>query len=218
MNFSCFGRVYFNLNMFYQFIFACFTGWSGVIVALTVTIFYRKKTQDRLVSTERKKLQICAKTEKKNASCLSLRPMDLMSEVWHRMYEDHESPIIHGFEFIPNHPFDVYFKVWSTMCQEYINFRSIPIKIGRHYYWKEISVSDIDLNYHIKHIKIDEVIDDLKDGNPKHHSMKHLLANKVNQLQMNRNFDENRPHWEAFYYTFSKHPKFVCICQSKNKQ
>ena len=196
--------------MFYEFIFAFFTGWSGVFIAVTVTIFYRKNTQARLVSAERKKLEISIKDkDKKNASCISLRPMDLMSEIWHRMYEDHESPIIHGFEFIPNHPFDVFVKVWQTMCEEYIDFRSIPVKIGTHYYWKEVSISDIDLNYHIRHIQIDEVIDNLDDKNPKHHSMKHLLANKVNQAQMNRNFDPNRPHWEAYYYTFSKHPKVV---------
>merc|ERR1712154_590613 len=131
------------------------------------------------------------KIAKQKYGASNVRRMGVLSEIWQIMYETNNSPIIHAFEYGPNSGYDLCSTFWESFSKKYVNWRSIPIKINGRWFWKEISIKDFKIEQHCKSIKIKS------NGNTRKALMKF-----VNDHNMNKPFDPNKPLWECYYIHF----------------
>lgn len=125
----------------------------------------------------------------------NIRRMGLLSELWQIMYETNNSPIIHAFEYGPNSGYHFLTEFWSSFSKKYVNFRSIPIKVNKRWFWKEIEIRDYNkfIQTQCKQIKLETI-----NG-----STEKAVAKFVNDLNMNKPFNKNKPYWEAYYISFT---------------
>ena len=137
----------------------------------------------------------------------NLHKMGLLSQVWHRMYLKGESPIIHGFEYTPNVGVETVIKLWTSIAREYVTFRSVPYRIKKDWYWKELSMKDIDLTgFHIKSVEISAK--KFSNNTNNECDVDQALCYFVNSLNMNAKWPYDKPHWNVYYITFKeKHLK-----------
>jgi len=124
-----------------------------------------------------------------------IRRMGVLSELWQIMYETNNSPVIHGFEYGPDSGFNIALEFWTSFSRKYVNWRSVPVQVDGRWFWREIDASDFDITEHCKHVRLKANGDARK-----------ALLRFVDESNMNRPFDPNRPYWEAWYISFHDDP------------
>ena len=120
----------------------------------------------------------------------NIKHMGLLSEIYQELLADNNAPIIHGFEIGNDYGFENIKLFWNNIIRNYINFRCVPMYMKTKWYWKELNINDIDLNEHCFYVEMDVNGNDDITGK---------ICEYVSGLNMNKRFNENRPHFECYY-------------------
>eukprot|EP01084_Bolivina_argentea_P071369 129790_1 len=159
--------------------------WIGVVVSistlfLTSWVCYRRVADLNALNTAQ---QTYGKSK--------IRRMGTLSELWQILYETYSSPTIHAFEYGPDSGYHLLKEFWLSFSKKYKNWRCVPVKVNNRWFWREIDDKDFNIEHHCKHIILKS------NGNTQK-----AIVNWMNNNNMNRPFDPNKPHWETYYIQF----------------
>jgi len=172
--------------------------WLAAIVSVSIIfwsswISYRRFGDANALQLAKQKYGKNNNSASTSSSSLSVRRMGVLSELWQIMYETNNSPIIHAFEYGPNSGYHLLSEFWQSFTEKYVNWRSVPVKINGRWFWREIDIKDFHIGDHCKRVELTSINGDTQKA----------LANFVNENNMNKPFDAEKPHWEAYYVSFT---------------